>query len=52
MTKWEFVAMMSESVVSKNLVFMEIPLRLMTEKKTCGVHWVNHSSTGCLIFCV
>lgn len=32
------------------LCFVEIPLRLMMEEKTCGVHWVDHSSTGCFIF--
>lgn len=51
-TKWEYSAMTSESLVSKNLVFMEIPSRLMIEKKTCGACWVNHSPTGCFIFCV
>lgn len=51
MTKWEYAAMPGESLVSKNLViFVEIPLRLMMEEKTCGVCWVDHSSTGCFIF--
>lgn len=52
MTKWEIEAMMSESVVSKNLVFYGNPLRLMAEKKTCGMPWVNQTLTGCLSVCV
>lgn len=44
--------MTSENLVSKNFVFVEIPLRLMIEEKTCGVCWVDHSPTGCFIFCV
>lgn len=32
------------------LFFVEIPLRLMMEEKTCGVCWVDHSLTGCFIF--
>ena len=52
MTKWEYAAMTSESSVSKNLGYVEIPLRLMMEEKTCGVCLVDHSPTGCFIFCV
>lgn len=51
-TKWEYAVMTSENLVSKNFVFVEIPLRLMIEEKTCGVCWVDHSPTGCFIFCV
>lgn len=47
MTKWEYAAMRSES-----FIFVEIPLRLMIEEKTCGVYWVDHSPTGCFISCV
>ena len=52
MTKWEYAAMTRESLVSKNLNFVEIPLRLMMGEKTCGVCLVSRSPTGCFIFCV